>query len=261
MKYNKLLTLFLIMLPLSVAVRFLQLINTVEADTGFFIPKYSGIGNGMLTAIFVFALAAALFPFISHRCPAHPPKVNIVMTASSLLLAGLTLFEIFTEQFPPILGGAFVTVLRILGLCCAIFFAAYGLEKYLPVRLPEPCYAIPVVYLLARIVCDFIAISSLALISDNILLMASYCSAVWFMLNFAKLYMGIDDQKNFRKIMSSAMMGIIFCFTQSVPHLLINIATNNSLLHTSFQANLSIFAMGLFMLYFMISHFSDANMS
>lgn len=261
MKYNKLLVLFFILLPMAVATRFVQLINTVEAETGFFIKEYTALGNGMLIAIFIFALAGGLFPFLSFRCPAHPPKHNIFLTVSSVFLAISIVFELLTEQFPATIGSVPIILLRCIGFCCAAFFVIYGIEKYLPIKLPELSYAIPVIYMLLRIICDFISIATIAFISDNLLLMASYCSVVWFVLNFAKLYIGIDDQKNFRKIMSGAMMGVIFCYTQSIPHLLINILTDNSLLHTSLQANLNIFAMGTFMLCFMISHFSKDNLS
>lgn len=261
MKYNKLLTLFLILLPMSIAIRFAQLINTVETSTGFFIKEYSAIGNGMLIAIFIFALSAGLFPFLSFCCPSNPPKPNIVLTVASVFLAVSIVYELLTEQFPAIIDGIPVTLLRCAGFCCAAFFIIYGVEKYLPVKLPELSYVIPVIYMLLRIVCDFISIASIALISDNLLLMASYCSGVWFLLNFAKLYIKTDDQKNFRKLMSASMMGVIFCYTQSIPHILLNIITENSFLHTSFQANLNIFAMGTFMLYFMISHFAKENLS
>ena len=261
MRYNKILTIFSVLLPLSVILRIFQLIFTVDTKTGFFLREYEKSGGIMLGGILIFALAAALFPLISHRSPDHAPEINIFLTVSSFLLAFSILLELFTESFPVTVQLWLVIILRITGLASAAFFVCLGLSKIASVNIPPLLFIVPLIYLLVRIICDFTAISALALISDNFILMAAYCSCLWFMLNFAKLYNGIDTDYNSRKLMSSSMLASLLCFTQSVPHLLINSVTKNSYMHTSFQVNFNVLLMGVFILCFMLSHFSKKNLS
>ena len=259
MRYGKISVLFWALMPLSVVLRLLQLIFTVDTKTGFFLREYENMGNIMLIATFIFAFAAAVFPFFSHRNPEHPPKINIFLTVTSVALAFSVLLELFTETFPITVQWWLILALRVTGLASAAFFALFGMGGIVDIKIPNICSVIPVIYFIIRVICDFTAISALALISDNLILMASYCSCLWFMLNFAKLYNGIDTERNFKKLMSSAMLAVIFCFTQSIPHIVMNFATNNAYLHTSFQVNLNILLMGIFILTFMLSHFSRHN--
>lgn len=259
MRYKKILTMFWVLLPLSVILRLLQLFFTVDTKTGFFLREYETLGNIMLIGIFVFGFSAALFPFTSHRNPEHPPKVNIFLTVTSFSLALSILQELFTESFPVTVQWWLILILRLTGIVSSAFFIIFGVSKFTGFRIPGSCYIIPVIYLIARIICDFTAISALALISDNLLLMAAYCSCLWFMLNFTKLYNGIDKQHNFRKLMSSCILAVMLCFTQSIPHIIMNLSTGNSYLHTSFQVNFNLLLMGTFILIFMLSHFAKEN--
>ena len=259
MHYKKILTAFWVLLPLSVVLRLLQLLFTVETKTGFFLREYETFGNIMLIAIFIFAAISAIFCFTSHRCPENPPKVNVFLGVASFLLSASILIELQTETFPITVQWWLILLLKLTGLLTAAFFVCYGLNFFTKVKIPALAFIIPVIYLIVRVVCDFTAISSLALISDNLILMISYSAILWFMLNFAKLYNGIDSQNNCRKLMASSTFAVILCFTQSIPHILINFVTKNSYLHTSFPVNLNILLMGIFALTFMLTHFSKNN--
>lgn len=259
MHYKKILTAFWVLLPLSVILRLLQLLFTIETKTGFFLREYETFGNIMLIAIFLFAAISALFCFTTHRCPEKPPKVNIFLSIASFLLTASILIELQSETFPITVQWWLILLLKLTGLLSAAFFVCYGLNYFTRVNIPSLAFIIPVIYLIVRVICDFTAISSLALISDNLILMVSYCGILWFMLNFAKLYNGIDKNANCRKLMASSTFAVILCFTQSIPHILINFITKNSYMHTSFPVNLNILLMGVFVLTFMLSHFSKTN--
>ena len=62
------------LLPLSVLMRVVQLMFTVEKTTGFFKPEYKAYGYAILIAMVIFAAVAAGLAFTAHRAPAHPPK-------------------------------------------------------------------------------------------------------------------------------------------------------------------------------------------
>jgi hypothetical protein len=78
-------------------------------------------------------------------------------------------------------------------------------------------------------------------------------------LQFAKLYNGLDSEYNFRKLLSTGIIAVILSFTQTVPHLILKLATGYSFMHTSLAANVNIFFIGIFIMVFIFSHFSFKN--
>ena len=80
-----------------------------------------------------------------------------------------------------------------------------------------------------------------------------------FFLSFGKLYNGIDTERNFRKLMASGLVSAVLCFTQSIPHIIINLVTDNGYLHTSNADNFSVLSFGMFIAVFTFSHFSAKN--
>ncbi len=259
MQYKKIMLFFWPALALCVILRTLQLVFTIEAGTGFFVPEFSHYGWYILAVIFLFGLVSAAFAFTAHRSPEAPPRINIFISAASLILAIIIPVELLTLP-----SGVAVPVwqeflMRLAGIAAAVFFAAFGLSKFLDFKIPSPVFMAPAIYLVIRVVYEFSAMSSLAIISDNLVHMAAYCSALIFMLNFAKLYNRVDEEYNFRKLMASSILAVVFCFTQSVPQIAVRLITGTSYLHISFVANLSVFGLGVFIMVFMLSHFSREN--
>ncbi len=259
MKFKKIVFLFSVALPLCIVMRLLQLIHIVETKTGFFKPEFKNEGIYMLAIIFAFAIAVVIFSFISHRAPDAPPKPNIFMSIASVLISLSILFELFTEKFPTAVHGWQIALLNVTGITAAVFFFAFAMKLFFSFKLPKICFIIPTVYLVLRLICDFTAISSLALISDNLLLVLSYSAALLFMLNFGKLYNEIDSEYNFRKLMASGLAAVILCFTQSVPHIIVNVMNEFAYNHTSMASNVNVLCTGLFIVTFVFSHFSKTN--
>lgn len=259
MKYKKIILFFCIALPLSVLMRMLQLYYTVELKTGFYKPEYQNAGLYLLLVILAFCAVTAVLSFTSHRNPEHPPRVSPPLTAASLLMAAAVCYELLHEVWSASVKQWQITLLILTGLGTVFFFIYYAVSPYISVKIPRLCAALPVVYYILRIICSFTAISSLALISDNILVTAAYCLILLFMLSFAKLYNGLDTEYNFRKLLAFGLVSVILCATQSIPHIMINISTNGGYSHTSNAANISILAAGIFIAVFIFSHFSARN--
>lgn len=259
MKYGKIMLFFSVSLAFSLLLRLLQLFFVVETTTGFFKPEFETIGLCLIIAIFVSVILAAAFAFTAHRCPQNACKNCKVLGIVSLIFSITLLIQIFFETFT--LGVRFwqICLLKLLGVLTVAFFAAFGARQFIKFDIPKEAAIIPTLYLIIRIICDFTKISSLALISDNILLMGAYCSGLWFMLQFAKFYNKTDDDKGFRKLLGSGILASCLCITQSVPHIIMNFWTGYSYLHTSVAENLAILAMGVFVLAFVLTHFSKKN--
>ncbi len=259
MKYKKIMLFACTLLPISVLLRVAQLLFTVEITTGFFKPEYEAYGYAILIAMFIFAAVAAGLAFTTHRSPEHPPVNNIYMSISSFAVALSVLFESFGAVVSQFSLPWQIVMLKITGLLAAAFFVAIGVKGIKDIPVPSLCYTLPVIYLIFKTIYEFTSISSLALISDNIILLAGYCSVMWFMLQYAKLYNGAEKDSDFRKLLASAILSVIFCFTQSLPQIIVNIYTGNSYLHVSNATNWNMLFIGIFIAIFTFFHFSHKN--
>lgn len=259
MQFKKILLFFLVALPLSVALRIFQIVYVIEAETGFFAQEFEAYGNAMTVVIFAFSVAMAVFAFLSRREPIEPAKPNIVMSIGSLMFSFAVLYELAAETFPPVVKPWQVSMLNITGLLTAAYFILFAMKRFINLPLPNGFTIIPTVYLVLRVICDFTAISSLALISDNLILMAVYSVSLLFMLNFAKFYNDAGSQNASRKLLASGLCAVILCATQSVPHILVNILADYKYNHTSMAANITVFCMGAFIAAFTFSNFLRKN--
>lgn len=259
MKYKKILLFFSITLPLSILLRTLQLFFTVETTTGFFKTEYKTISFYLFAVIVAVCAGIAAVCFTGHRNPEHPPKINPILAVSSFLTAVCVIAELFDRSSDAVTKPWQTILLAVCGLLAAVYFLLYGMSGFVSIRLSPLLSLIPSVYFIVKIICYFTAISSLALISDNILVLSAYCVMLLFFLNFGKLYNGIDSERNFRKLMASGLVSVTLCLTQGLPHIFINLANADSYQHTSNAANLALLGFGLFIAVFTFSHFSVKN--
>ncbi len=255
MKLNKIMLFFYTALSVSVVLRFLQLYFTVDPKTGFFLIENEAFGYILLTIILLCVLLVAIFSYMVFRQPDNLPKGNIFTTISSLTLSGAVLFEMLTQKITLTTVIWQLAVLRICSVATAIFFIFYAICPIIKIRIPKIATIVPVTYLIIKIIFDFTSISKLALISDNIILIAVYCVCLLFFLNFAKLYNDTDEEKCFKYVLCSGLSAIVLSFTNSIPNILINIISKNSYMHISMSSNITILFLGMFILSFLISYF------
>lgn len=259
MKYKKILFLFGVFLPVAIMLRLVQFSFTIDYSTGFYIKEFESNGEAMFWVLLALIFSPSLFALFSHRSPAHPPKPNIILSLASFSVGSSIIYEMFFETFSAAVMGWQITLIKIAGILSAAFFICYGLKYFISFRLPNICTAIPTVYFILRIICDFTSISALALISENLLLILAYCSVLLFMLQFAKLYNGLDSEYNFRKLLSSGLASIMLCLTQTLPHFILKTLTGYSFMHTSLAGNVNLFFISIFIAVFLFSHFSYYN--
>lgn len=259
MQFKKILLFFLVALPLSVALRIFQIMFVVEAETGFFAQEFEGYGNAMTAVIFAFSVVMAVFAYLSHREPKEAAKPNIVMSIGAVMFSFSVLYELAAETFPPVVRPWQVTLLNISGLVTAAYFILFAMKRFVNLPLPEGFAIIPTIYLVLRVICDFTAISSLALISDNLLLMAVYSVSLLFMLNFAKFYNNAGGKNISHNLLASGLTAVVLCATQSIPHIFVNLVLDHKYNHTSMAANVTVFCMGAFIAAFTFSNYLREN--
>ncbi len=260
MKYSKIILFFNIALVLSTIMRFLQIEYTIDFSTGFFKSGYEGYGYFILGAILLSAVLTIVFSSLSHRKPERTPRPNIVLSIISFLPAIAILYDVLSDSSMLYINQVQSLLLKITGIAAAVFFIIFGLNRFIAIGIPDISYVIPCVYVIIKIICDFTSISSLALISDNIFLIVAYCLVLLFFINFAKLYNSLDTEYNFRKLKATGLSAALICISQSVAYIIVNIIRGGSYNHISVSANLGLLAIGLFILTFIYSHYSNVNM-
>lgn len=260
MKLGRIWFLFYLTLPVCIIFRFLQLYFTIDAKTGFYHPHTEGYGKAFLCLILLCALFVGLFANLSFKRPENPPKKSILTSIFSITLAIIIILEtfIFKTGFSALPWQ--LLLFNALSLLFVLYLIAYAISPILKIELSPLLSIIPSVYLITRIICDFTTISKLALISDNIILIAIYCVAMLFFIGFSKLYIGIDTDKCFKSILSFGLSSVTLCFAFSVPNIAISIFADNYYPHISLIGNIFVFFLGIFILSFTSHYFSKKNL-
>lgn len=259
MKHNRLLFLFSVATVSSLILRTLQIYFSVDQESGFFKKEYTPEAQYILVVIFLFAFSLFLFCLKSHRAPLSPPQNSVLLSIPSGLAAVSVLLEFFSLKafvhipFWQILGFA------ISALFCAAFLILLAASQIFGTPFPASLSVFPTIYLVFKMIYEFTSVSALALISDNLLLHLSLAAAMLFMLNLTKLYTGCAKENGFRHLLGWGLCSSLLCLTQSLPHFIVQIIKGASYSHISFATNLNLFFLGLFILFFVLVHFSKEN--
>lgn len=259
MRYEKILFFFYAALPLSIILRLIQQIFIVDNNTGFFKHEFMAFGITVLVIIFAVAVMFSVFAFLSHRSPEQPPKSNLFLSIASFLTA-LSLFlenYIVTPNYTVM--NLQTILLNITALLSILLFLGYGFKRFFDFTLPGFCFLFPCVYFILKTILEFTVVSALAVISENILFITALCSLMVFFLQFAKLYNKTDKEYNFRKLLASGLVAVLFCFVQSVPFFIYGFMTGFEKIHTNVFSNITLFITGLFILTFLSLHYSRKN--
>lgn len=241
--------------------RTFQIFFAINPETGFFRGRYRDIGFNTTVVIFAVVICTAILGALVKRAPSKMPRVNIFMGLASLAIAAGTAYELITETFVSRIPVWQITLSRVFGLLTVLFFLAYGAKAVYNYRLPRILYITPLLYWIVKLICTFTTISSLSLISDNMLMIAGYCAILVFMLEFAKTANGIDKDWGFKKLLASSLCSLNLCATFSVPRLIAIISGNSKVLHESVSSVLNCFLTGLFILVFTYSFYRNKNLS
>ena len=254
MKLNKIMFFFILALPISIVLRGLQLLFTVDYVTGFYYGSKETVGIILLILILLSAFFMGFFARQVFTRPENSPKANIFASLFSLLVCGAIFNENFIQAFPVSALPWQIAILKITAVLISVYLLCVPLSLIFKFQIPPLLSVCPIIYLLMKIICDFTVVSKLAFISDNILMVAAYCLILLFFLNFGKLCNGIDDA-GFKKILSYGLPAVILSLTCSIPNLAVNLILKEEYLHTSISASLSLLLFGILILSFLISYF------
>lgn len=226
---------------LAFVLRLTQVFAMIDYKTGFYNREDSTLGVALTVLVFALCGAAAIVSYKSLHI-----KKNETVKAMPII-SGLTalalLYELFAEKFA-IQGMSWqVVLMKVLGLAAALYFGAYTLSRFVQIKIPNICHTIPALYIIMRIICSFINISSLSLIAENIFFIASLCCALLFFVSYAAFYCLDDHDKilNFRTILALSV-----CYVTAASNIAANIFVENGYTHIPFYSQFVLMMLSLF---------------
>lgn len=259
MKNKTILNSFWAFLVAGILARFFQVAYTLEGSTGFFKNGFEKVGYSLSGIIAICLVCVAFFAFKAYIKPESAPKQNLLLEVSSLALAVALAVEVLKEK--PLLNVLYWQQIgiKILGLATVCFFASFAFLSTNVMKKIKLFSIIPLIYFIVRLICCFVTVSSLSLISDNVLQIASYCVVVLFLLNFAKLYNGIESDVIFRKVLATGLVSSILLFATAIPNIILSFAKKGFSSHIQVVSSFSFLFLAVFILVFVFSYFSPKN--
>ncbi len=235
--------------PICSIIRILQIVFLVEYSNGFYFSGKELIGNLCLVLIALICAGLSFLAFRMDKISVALPKKDWVLAIASFIVA-ITLFrELFGENLPMTMLAGQVLLLKLATAFTAVYFLVIAIKSVMRFKLPPILHIMPIIYAIVKTIFTFINFSSLALISDNVLLLAAYCSLMLFFISYGKLYNGIKE-KGFKKFLATSVATIVLTITASLPNLIINIFGKEPYIHTNTNVLITLLAFGIFAIVF-----------
>lgn len=256
MRYRYNMMLLGVCLPMCLVLRALQLIFTIDEKTGFIKQQYSSISVVITVVIFAGIAAVGLICFASNGVTMKKKDKNLMLAATSFLVGIVFICDTAVQIFSMNISAWYDLISMLLGLISAAVFIAFGVKKIYSYKFFDSLLTIPVFYYIVRLISVFVSTSELALVTENIFLLFTNGALLFFMFEFAKVENDIDEKPKTRKIFSSGIIASMLCMTQSVPKIA---AYGGSMSPRDIVSSLLTFAVGLFVLSYIMSGFGDKS--
>lgn len=260
MRFKNIRAYFYIATAAAVVIRFFHYFYTLDTVTGFVKPAYKLIGLGLLIALFAISFSVTAVCLFIRRCPVKMPRVNRITGSVSLVLALSILYSLIFVGASANIPAWQPLLLKITGALAAVFFGAIFVKGLKNFHIPTLCYGIPAVYYLVRLIYIFTAGSSLALVSDNLILLAASIFTVLFMLEFCFVANKLDQSIGYKKIAATGFTAVVLCVIASLPQVLSVMFNTPSAQRVDFPSSLVTLATGVFIYFFLRRHFSGSNL-
>jgi len=265
---------------IAVFSRVIQIASFTDSSTGLFYSDKNALGwySFLLIGLLLFACLIALSTL--KRSPKHAPRMNTSSDLSYLFLF-LTSFAMivdslhsFKDNLPTISGNALKFVLVnlftsgalkialfsfILNLIFAIFALSAFLSYILNFEIPDYFYCVPMFYWLIYLVINYIKISKMTLIGENLWLMSATAAATLFSLEIAELTYRIKTKLLYKKVLITGVLSASLCIGFSLPQLVYNFIKPSAVVHNEMIFLVQYLAFGIFTIVYLLSYFSDSN--
>lgn len=255
MKYKYIKISFIAALILGLVVRIVQLFSITEVITGFFMPGKQIIGLLYIFLIFLCLIVFCTCAALVNRCPVKTPKVSVPLGMVSIVSGIFVLIEAITYITQVSLFNWEKLLLGATGPAAAIFFVVYGIKGFKNYPLPRPLYAVPILYFLARFICEFISVSKTALILQNALNLASIALVLVFMLEWGKIANNIATSLSYKNVLISGGLAALLCEITAIPEIIFLSLKKNAIPHQNPVSLVNLAFIGLFIALYIYRHF------
>lgn len=246
MRYKNIVRVLIASFICGIILRFVQVYAVQDALSGFYLDGYETLDKIMTVLIVAAVAAAGICGALVKRIPQKPPAVNGRLAASASALAVAMIFQLHGESFSLRLANWQILLTVVSGIFTIVFLFLFAGKVFFRYSIPSWLYIMPAAYIFLRLMCVFNAILALAVTSDNLFLLASYCSALVFWLEFGKLSCGILQKNSYRKLFSSGVCCTLISCIFSIPKLVFYITGRIPFTHNNGTAAISIFMTALF---------------
>ena len=253
MKFKKSTLVICIATLLAFVLRTLQIFCTIDQSTGFYKIEQNGLGTFLMALIVVLCMVSAVvarfYDFQPNGCQENDKFTAI---ASGILAIAL-FYEIFSERFVFVNATWQAMAMKTVGFLTAVYFAAMLFSAFYSFKIPDLCHTLPAIYMIIRIICSFIGIGSLSLITENIFLIASYCVSLLFFISYAadKCEVYISGASLYMR----SVLAFMLCLVTALPNLIVNAVSSGNYLHTPLTSQVVLTAITLFIAAFNYKRF------
>ena len=253
MKFKKSPLVICIATLLGFVLRTLQIFCSIDQSTGFYKKEQNGLGTFLMALIVVLCMVSAVvarfYDFQPNGCQENDKFTAI---ASGILAIAL-FYEIFSERFVFVNATWQAMAMKTVGFLTAVYFAAMLFSAFYSFKIPDLCHTLPAIYMIIRIICSFIGIGSLSLITENIFLIASYCVSLLFFISYAgnkcKVYI------NGASLYMRSVLAFALCLVTAIPNLIANATSLGGYSHIPLTSQVVLTAITLFIAAFNYKRF------
>lgn len=245
------------LVALALVLRTVQIFTVIDRETGFYKVSANGIGTAITVVVALLCAAAAVIAKFSDNGITNNCKNVKITTVASGIVSLALFYEMLAESFVLQQFSWQVVLMKITGLLSAVYFAALVLSRFLSFKIPELCHTLPAFYMIIRIICSFINISSLSLIPENIFLIASYCTALLFFVAYASINCGVD--LNGKSVYMRSVLAFAVCFVTAFSNIIVNATSFGGYSHISLSSQVVLTAMSIFIASFTYVNYFSHN--
>lgn len=263
MRFKNIRISFYIALLSVIFVRFLQFFHSIDSVTGFIKPGYKLIGYGLLALTFLITVTIMCIGFSIKRCPVKMPRINLVAGCSALVLAFAILYDIALVGTSASIPTWQTLLLKITGALTAVFFGALFVKSTKKIKnfsVPTICFVVPVIYYLVRLIYIFTASSVIALISDNLLSLATCIFTLLFMFEFCIIKFKNEGETSYKKVAAIGFAAVILSAATAVPHVIAVFCHVPHSQRVDLPEAVLTLCSGLFIYLFLRNYFSGRNL-
>lgn len=248
MKFKKSTLVICIATLLAFVLRTLQIFCTIDQSTGFYKIEQNGLGTFLMALIVVLCMVSAVvarfYDFQPNGCQENDKFTAI---ASGILAIAL-FYETFSERFVFVNATWQAMAMKTVGFLTATYFVAMLFSAFYRFKIPDYYHILPAIYMVIRIICSFIGIGSLSLITENIFLIASYCVLLLFFISYAadKCEVYISGASLYMR----SVLAFMLCLVTALPNLIVNAVSSGNYLHTPLASQVVLTAITLFIAVF-----------